>query len=137
MKKQLVLMMAAALLGLTLFACGGGGDSPEVVVEKAMSAMVDMDTDALGDYLCAKSLVEAKQALDMAKAMMPEDQKFEMKLSDMKYEVTEESDDKATVHVTGNVTVTGLGDEDQSEPVDEQMQVIKEDGKWKVCEGFL
>ena len=136
MTKRLTLILAAALLGLTLFACGGGGDSPASVVEKAMQAMVEMNGDALGDYLCQESLEEAQQALAMAKAMM-EQQKIKMKLSDMKYDLVSETEDKAMVHVTGTVSISGLGEEVQVDSVDESMEVVKIDGKWKVCEGFL
>lgn len=136
MFKQMTLVLAAALLGLTLFACGGGSDSPTSVVEKAMQAMVEMDADALGDYLCKDTLEEATEALAMAKAMMQE-QKIKMSLTDMKYDLVKEEGDKALVHVTGTVSVTGLGDEAQVDSVDEEMEVVKIDGQWMVCEGFL
>ena len=101
-----------------------------------MAAMVDMDADALEDYLCPETLEEARQALTMAKAMM-EQQDIKMKLSDMNYELVSETEDKAVVHVTGTVSVSGLGEEVQVDDVDEQMEVIKVDGKWVVCEGFM
>ena len=105
MLKRLILLFAAALLGLTLFACGGGGsDSPEGVTEKAMEVMAAMDVDSLGEYVCDQVKEQAAAGMALAKAMM-DAQKMTMKLSDMKYEKTSEEGDKATVHVTGTVSM--------------------------------
>ena len=140
MMKRLIVLLAAALLGLSLClslaACGGGGDSPEGVTEKAMEVMASMDVDSLGDYVCDQVKEQAAAGMAMAKAMM-EAQKMTMDLSDMKYEKTSEEGDKATVHVTGTVTIKMAEGEDQTDAIDENVQVIKVDGQWKVCEGFM
>lgn len=136
MLKRMILLFAAALLGLTLFACGGGSDSPEGVTEKAMEVMAAMDVDSLGEYVCDQVKEQAAAGMALAKAMM-DAQKMTMKLSDMKYEKTGEEADKATVHVTGTVTIKMAEGEDQTDSIDEDVQVIKVDGKWKVCEGFM
>lgn len=139
MFKQFMQVLAGALtaliLCLCLFACGGDGGSPAGAVEAAMKAMIEIDESSLDDYVCRDMAAQAKQALDMLKTSM--DQGATMELTDMRYEVLSEADDKSVVKVTGRVKGSHPQYGDMEEPIEEDMDVILEDGHWKVCDGFL
>jgi len=51
----------------------------------------------------------------------------------LSFKTTEQSGDTASVQVTGKMKMTFLGQEQEDE-IDEAMPMVKEDGKWKVCE---
>jgi hypothetical protein len=53
-------------------------------------------------------------------------------LSDLKYRVVSQSDDRATVHVSGTMRGAILGVSQGSE-MDSDVHLIREDGKWLVC----
>ena len=135
MLKQLGLVLAVTLLGLVLYACGGGGDDPASVVKGGMEAMINMDADGLDKYLCKDIVEDAKAALKDFKEAI--DQGAKMEFTDMKYEVVSEAEDKAVVKVSGTLKASHPEYGDMEETMSEEMDVIKEDGQWKVCNGFL
>jgi hypothetical protein len=55
-------------------------------------------------------------------------------MSDLKFTVTSQSSDAATVHVEGEVIMSLLG-APMADYVDEDMELIVEDGAWRVCDG--
>lgn len=136
MFKKFSLLVALCLLGLFLFGCGGGGSDPASVVESAMNAMITGEVDSLGEYVCADILPQAEEAAKMLK-VSTEEEGGKIELTNMSYKVTSEEGDKATVEVSGTVKATHPEYGDMEEDVTESMDVIKEDGKWKVCNGFL
>lgn len=135
MLKRLGLVLAVTLLGLVLFACGGGSDDPASVVKGGMEAMMNLDEGGLDKYLCSELVEESKSAMKELKAAM--DQGAKMEFSDMKYEVVSQEENKAVVKVTGHLKASHPDYGDMEDDMSEEMDVIKEDGKWKVCQGFL
>ena len=127
--------LAVVLLGVVLYACGGGGESPTGAVEAAMKAMIEMDEESLDEYVCKDIVSQAREALGMIK--MTKDKGATMELHEMKYELVSEAEDKALVKVTGKIKGSHPEFGDMEEPIEEDMDVIMENGHWKVCNGFL
>ena len=134
MIKRFGLLAAVALVGLFLFACGGAGD-PADAVQGGMEAMINMDEGGLEKYLCKDLVADAKEAMAEFKTAI--DQGASMEFSNMKYEVVSQEEDKAVVRVTGSFKAKHPEYGAMEETMSEEMDVIKEDGQWKVCDGFL
>lgn len=135
MLKHVGLLVAVTLLGLVLYACGGGGGDPAGVVQGGMEAMINMDEGGLDKYLCKDLLPDAKAALKDLKEDI--DPGAKMEFTDMKYEVVSQDEDKAVVKVTGTFKASFPDYGDMEETMSEDIEVIMEDGQWKVCNGFL
>ncbi|MGE4553148.1 MAG: hypothetical protein AB7D57_08550 [Desulfovibrionaceae bacterium] len=134
LRKWIAVALFVVLAG-SLWACGGG-DKPAVVAEKAMNAMIAGDEKALEQYVCKDLVDQAKAAMAMLKAMTGEGQ-GKIALSDMKYEAGKEEGDTVPVKVTGKIKGTHPQYGEMEDDIDEVFQVVKEDGKWRVCNGFL
>jgi hypothetical protein len=164
------------LFGLTLAACGGGGDGdkPVAVVEKVVKAMETMDVEKASQYFCKDKQDELTQTLESGfeeleqMGMDPDEllAAFKLNMTDMKYEEKSVDGDKAVVGVSGNMSLdfdtdklkeffrkaaeaagqevtdeqldmmmgmfTAMGG--QEAPVEGDVELIKEDGKWVVCD---
>jgi hypothetical protein len=58
---------------------------------------------------------------------------YEFDFSGLKYEVVEQTDEAATIRVHGTIAAKGP-DEEKNDDMDETIEMINEDGHWKVCE---
>jgi len=110
------LVLAAAI---ALVACGGG--SPEDTVNDLAAAINEGDDEAACELLTDEVIEEGDGCEDALPTEGDEDIENAGNLASV--EVTEETDDTATVEVT----IEGEGDEVASE-----FQLVKEDGDWKV-----
>lgn len=135
MLRKFTAVLLFAMLALSLSACGGG-DKPAVVAEKAMNAMIAGDEKAMEQYVCKDLVDQAKAAMAMLKAMTGEGQ-GKIELQDMKYEAGKEEGDTVAVKVTGKIKGSHPEYGEMQDDIDEEFQVVKEEGKWKVCNGFL
>ena len=122
----LLVMTVGASLG-----CGGGGSSgmtPTEVADAYMQATVDMDVDA------AWELMSKADQQGITKEEMAASVTEQMQALELSYTLGEETieGDTATVEVTLTVKDKASG---QSEEVTDQLDLIKEDGEWKVSFG--
>lgn len=128
------LIACVALLVMTVgvsLGCGGGGSSgmtPKEVADAYMRATVDLDVDAAWELMS-----EADQQ-SITKEEMAASVTEQMQALELSYTLGEETieGDTATVEVTLTVTDKASG---QSEEVTDQLDLIKEDGEWKVSFG--
>ncbi len=128
------LIACVALLVMTVgvsLGCGGGGSSgmtPTEVADAYMRATVDLDVDAAWELMS-----EADQQ-SITKEEMAASVTEQMQALELSYTLGEETieGDTATVEVTLTVTDKASG---QSEEVTDQLDLIKEDGEWKVSFG--
>jgi len=143
-RKYLAFAMLAALSLslLSLAGCGGsdGGDDPVSVTQQAFEKAVTLDMDGLLEVSCQQmreeieaSREEIKLMTEMMEGLGINFKDIEYDMSHMKWDLVEESEDKATVHMHGTMTMfaPGLGEETQDQ--DEKINLVKEGGSWKVC----
>ena len=129
--------IAIALVLVTLLAaCGGGGGSPTGVVKSFFGALAEFDIEKMKDLTCSDFRDEMEEAFGFAEMGDLEELADLMKFdfSGLRYEVVSESGDEAIVRVHGDMKVEFFGQE-QSEPMDEEIPVVKEGGEWKICGG--
>lgn len=107
------------LVALFLTACGGGGSEPKDVAEKFMKAMSEQDIEEAKKHASQKS----HQVLDMiggTMSMMPDSVKNQEQEFVFKFVKDSVVDDRAWVWA-----------ENQEGPQD-PIELVKEDGEWKV-----
>jgi len=128
--------MKRALSVVTVFvvilmaACSGGGDSPDQAAKQWFEALAKGDVKALKDLTCAAQQEQITGATGLLATL---GQGAGLDLSGMSYKTTAQDGDTASVQVTGKLKVTLVG-EAVEEEIDEAMPMVKEDGKWKMCE---
>lgn len=118
-KRALILVVAAGA-SLALVACGGDSDGPVETVEEFVQATIDMDGEAACALVSAESLDGEEEACieGFGGALELTDEDIQ-KAEDTTYEVTEETDEAATV------TANGPDGE-------ETIELVKEDGEWRI-----
>jgi hypothetical protein len=87
------------------------------------------DENALKDLTCAAQ----HESLAGVAGVLGSLEGGGLDLSGLSFKTTEQSGDTASVQVTGKLKVTLLG-QALEEDIDEAMPMVKEDGKWKVCD---
>jgi hypothetical protein len=130
-------VVAVVLILVTLVAaCGGDGGSPTAVVRDFWQALAKLDVDKMKDLTCSAYQEEMEAAFGFAELgdLSELADVLEIDVSGLKYEVVSETGDAAVVRVYGALKMSFLGQE-QSEQMDEEIDVVKEGGQWKVCGG--
>jgi hypothetical protein len=133
--KRLTMIVCIALLVAAMGAvvgCGGGdgesGASPSQVVEKYLQASFDLDVDAAYELLSSEDqkLLNKEDMKDMVGA--------ELEGFEYDYEIGEETitGDTATVNVKISISDPATG---QSEEFEDALNLVKEDGEWKISFG--
>ena len=124
------LLVATVFLVVFTAACGGGGGgAPDQVAKQWFQALAKGDQDTLKSLTCAASQSDMTDAFGSLAEMAGT---VTIDVSGLSFKTTEESGDNATVQVSGNIKVELLG-QSAEEPMNEDMPMVKEGGKWKVC----
>lgn len=142
MKRLAPVVPACLALVLTLAGCGGSGsgDDPVSTVQYAFEQAMTMNMDGLVEVSCEQmrdeieaSREEIRLMLEMMEGLGINLKDIEYDMSDMQWDLVEESDEKAVVRMHGTMTMyaPGLGEETQEQ--DEEVILVKEGGRWKVC----
>jgi hypothetical protein len=132
--RRVGLIACVALLVMTVgvsLGCGGGGSSgmtPKEVADAYMRATVDLDVDA------AWELMSKADQQSITKEEMAASVTEQMQALELSYTLGEETieGDTATVEVTLTVKDKASG---ESEEVTDELDLVKEDGEWKVSFG--
>lgn len=135
-----LLTLTIIVLSLVLTACGGGGggDDPSKPVKDFFDAFAKQDADKAANAICKQYREDVKAGMEMIfgfLAMAGEDAKIE--IVDLKMKVEDETDNEAYVVATSGTMKMTLAGEVQEEPLgdpSERLKVIKEDGKWVICD---
>jgi len=122
--------VVAVFLVVLLVACGGGGGSPDQVAKQWFEALATGDENALKDLTCA---AQQESITGVTGLFAGSGEGLGLDISDLSFKTTEQSGDTASVQVTGKMKMTLLGAEQEQE-IDEAIPMVKEDGKWKVCD---
>jgi len=131
------LCILAFLLLAAVTACAGGG--PTRVAKEWFGAISSADGATALKFTCDQYRDEVQMAgiLTAAFGLLGgiDPQSAGADMSDLDFEVTSKGDDSATVHVGGEIIVSLLGAAMVQE-VDMNLEMIKEDGDWKVCGSY-
>ena len=131
--KKLVSCIAIALCAAILAGCGP--KTPDAVALKFVQATaIDGDIEAAKKYMSedTKKLVDAAIALgsdDMKKEMKKTSEKAKKAGAKASVKDTKIDGDKATVVIA----VTGKGEDGKEETQTETVNLVKENGEWKVA----
>jgi hypothetical protein len=121
-------IVAVVVLVSLLSACGIG-DSPEKAAREWLDALLNMDGNKLMERTCAEQQ-EAVQEAGLWVSFTGE--QIEADVSDLRFKTVYRSGDTARVRVTGEIRTAILAVATVEE-VDEEWQMVREDGKWKWC----
>jgi len=136
-----LLMLTIMVLSLVLTACGGGGgdgDDPSKPVKDFFDAVAKLDADKAGNAVCSQYREDVKAGMEMLfglLAMAGGEAKIE--IVDLKMKVEDKTDNEAYVVATSGkmkITVAGEVQEEELGDPSERLKVIKEDGKWVICD---
>jgi hypothetical protein len=143
MKRLSVLVIIVLMLGTLMSACGGAAaGGPTGAVQAWLDAWTKFDTKAVGDLTCASLKPQIDQAMSLFNSgssgqdLSALKDLFSFDFSKLKFEETSNNGQTATIHVSGSMTVKALGQE-QSQDMNEDVQVVNENGGWKVCSDAL
>ncbi len=123
---KIALLLAAMVMVLSLVVAGCGGGGP---VDGAKDFFNNMFSEKGGEYLCKAAGSDAAIGMAMLGAMGAK-----IDTGGMKFELVKEEGDKATVKISGKIKISMLGQTEEEEIPAEEILMIKEDGKWKMCD---
>ena len=147
------IIVSVLILGIILQLFLGFADSRQTPARTAAAfskAYFDLDP-SMADYLCEEYTADEgfdpvanhlRQIADDARVSGFEFNYMRSRLFSLHTEILSENEDQATVHVTADrkrninpiFTIVGnLFRIGETHKVDETLELVKEDGKWKVC----
>lgn len=129
-----IVLLATVVLG----ACGAAGDGPDVAARQWFQAIVDQDGNAAARLTCdgqQDALMTGGIALMIVSMLGNEfiGASPDLDMSDLEFRTVREDGDTATVHVGGQLRAAILLIS-QPTDMDQDIPMIREDGRWKVCE---
>jgi len=128
-------------LSLTLALPATAADSPVAAGEALLAKLASGDYATLDEVVCAAQAEAVRAQFDPASQLedLPEGMDVEELLSSLEIsiedgavELISEEGESATVRLTGNMSFSFLG-MSESEAIDEEVEVVLEDGEWLVC----
>jgi hypothetical protein len=117
------------LLLMALLLSGCGSASPVEVVQAYMEALSAFDAEGMAAQACpelAQAILDERAQVDIAK-----DSGMVIRVDGLQYETVAEEEETAVVRLVGAVAWAGVDEE-----VDEDLTLVKVEGKWKLCEDF-
>ena len=129
--KGIVILALVALLGCSLFACGGGASGPEAAVEGVLKAFGAEDAEKVASYFPEDEREEVIAMLEFSFGFVEN-----LKVSNIETRLVSETGNTATVDAEWDITGTILGEED-TDHVEDTMKLEKIDGKWLIVESGL
>jgi hypothetical protein len=124
------LSVVTVILVILMAACGGGGGgSPEKTAQQWFDALAKGDQNTLKDLTCAAQ----QDTLTGVAGLLGGLESGALDTSGLTFKTTSQSGDTASVQVTGKLKVTLLG-QSVDQDIDEAIPLVKEGGKWVVCD---
>jgi len=124
--------LAVILLLFSIVLTGCGGPGPEEAAQNALEATISGDFDTASKFFC-NTMREDMPPQELIDEISKELKQYEFDFSGLKYEVVEQTNEAATIRVHGTIAAKGP-DEEKNDDMDETIEMINEDGHWKVCE---
>ncbi|MEF2144010.1 MAG: DUF4878 domain-containing protein [Desulfovibrionaceae bacterium] len=127
-----IVSLAAVLVLFSVLLSGCGGPGPEKTAQAALENTVSGNFDEAFKHFC-KKMKDDMPPKELMDEIRKELEQFKFDFSGLKYEVVEEKGDTAKIRVSGTIKAKSESEE-KNEDMDETIELIKEDGQWKVCE---
>lgn len=129
--------VAIIVIAISVLTACGMGDSPERAAEEWLESSLNMDGNTLMERTCAEqqeSVQEAGLWLSVFGILgqLFTGQQTQTDISDLRFNVVNETGNTAHVRVTGQIRTAVLAFA-QTQEVDEEWLMVQEDGKWKWC----
>jgi hypothetical protein len=122
----------ALAVGILLLAGCEGELSPVEVVQSFMTAVETLDTTEVEALVCQSAKAKVRESLAPFRSIArPET--FDIDLKDLVFQEQSNNGEVAVVHVSGELTLVFLGQQETRE-INENHTVIKESGRWLVCD---
>ncbi|MDR2064978.1 MAG: DUF4878 domain-containing protein [Prevotellaceae bacterium] len=127
--KSLVLVVAA---GLMITACGGAS-TPSDVVKKMNEATLNFDFKEAAKYVAKEHVESYNKLAEQFAAPEAKDyiEGIKAMVKDAKFEILEEK-----IAEDGNTAVVKVKSSGMGQEKEEEVNLVKEDGQWKVNEGL-
>jgi hypothetical protein len=108
---------------------------PKEPVQDFFDAFADLDAEKAASTICREYRDGVKSGLEFAFGFL--ELTGQIEIVDLELEVRDKQGDTATVVAIGGKVKLTVGDEVQEEDIggtEEAFQVVKEDGKWRICD---
>ena len=129
--KSRTLLLISVVLAL-LGACVGE-QSPGEVVQSFMAAIGSFDLATAESLVCEAQRPRVRESLEPFDAVVGLGEAFDVSFEDLSFEEQSHDGNVVIVHVGGTLTLTFLGQQ-EVQGVDEEHIVVKENGRWVVCD---
>lgn len=137
MKRLSVVVAVVLIVSVLLSACGGAPAGPAGAIQGWLTAFTKFDFKAVTDMTCAAQKDQVNQALSFFSGSSGADLSslsslFSFDFSKLTFQEKSNDGKTAVIHVGGQM-ITKVFGQDQSQDMDEDLQVVNEGGQWKVC----
>jgi hypothetical protein len=129
--KRWTLLLLSLLLVL-LVACDAEED-PVEVIRSFMAAVEAFDVTKAQHLVCQAQRARVQDSLEPFGALTEADEAFAIRFDDLTFQERSNDGKVAIVHVRGQLIVSFLGQQEVQE-VDEEHVLVKEGGRWLVCD---
>lgn len=138
-RTRITATLLALVLATAAVACDDAGSGPAGAAKEWLVATLEQDgnraarlvCDSMqGDQMVAATVFAAFEVIGTNLLGVGLGTDFD--LDDLDFKTTSERGDRATVHVSGDVLISVLG-VSQPTDIDDYIEMVKEDGQWKVC----
>lgn len=128
-------MRAISLLSaivLLLSACTGDQD-PVDVVRSFMAAVETRDLDKAESLVCEEQWSKVRRSLEPFGEVTQLGEAFDLSFEDLSFDERSNDGSIVVIRVSGVLTLSFLGQE-ETQDVDEEHVIIKENGRWVICD---
>lgn len=137
-----VLIVVITILALGVAACGGSeDDDPTRPVRDFFIAFQDLDAQKASDAVCGQYRDDVQAGLDTLFSFVRlGGDDAEIEIIDLKLEIAEETENEARVTASsGKIKIALLGEVQEQDitEVAASVRVVKENGKWLICDGSI
>jgi len=120
------------LVSLTLLAGCETETSPVEVTRAFMRAIETLDVTQAQSLVCQAQQVRVRESLAPFGDIRELGEAFDINFDELTFEEQSNDGSTAVVHVSGRMTLSFLGQQETQE-INEDHIVVKEEGKWVVC----
>jgi PBP1b-binding outer membrane lipoprotein LpoB len=126
--KKIKILMIAVMVSLMFVGCGSKPETPAEITVKVLEASLNLDFETVKKYVVEERLDDIEKFKENA----DEVESFKKATENVKFKIISEeiSEDGKSAKVTVQVSVPSEGDE----PFEEEMDLVKVSGEWKIDE---